>query len=102
MQTVYEADRSENALAIQRFVVHSPLVAMKLAGRKNLVTLEKRTAGNILDGYGDLRPVRTRNGNGQQRVVLDMAARPGRTSRGDWQIIAARHRDGPLARARGD
>ena len=48
-----EHDATYNVKTIRRFVVHSPLVAMKsLSGRK-LVTLEKRTSGDILESYGE-------------------------------------------------
>jgi hypothetical protein len=36
-----------------RFVVHAPVVAMKLLSDRRLVVLEKRTAGEILESYGD-------------------------------------------------
>ena len=55
MQTqVCSGDSStEDMSPIQRFVVHSPLVAMKSLGRRSLVILEKRTAGEIVGTYGE-------------------------------------------------
>lgn len=53
-QVDYRLDSSfEGALEAQRFVVRSPLVAMKSLGRRKLVTLDKRTAGNIVEAYGE-------------------------------------------------
>jgi len=43
-----------NASASQRFVVHAPLIAMKSLGGRKLVTLAKRTIGNIVESYGEL------------------------------------------------
>jgi len=53
MTTLIDHPSQEDILPIQRFVVRSPLVAMKSLGRRKLVTLEKRTAGHILETYGE-------------------------------------------------
>jgi len=44
---------AEDLLPVQRFVVHSPLVAMKSLGRQKLVMLDKRATGDIVERYGE-------------------------------------------------
>lgn len=66
-----ERNSAHNVKTVRRFVVHSPLVAMKsLSGRK-LVTLETRTSGDILESYGERgRPGLVLVGVNQERFLI--------------------------------